>query len=210
MLKAVSHLKPDARKGARPPRMKDADVPGDDAARQTGLLLAVRDRRDKQSFSLLFDYYGPRIKALLMRSNMSEAHAEDILQDVMLTIWRKAQLFDPAKASASAWIYRVARNRMIDIIRKEQRAIPPELFENEADGATPSEDLEQVQEATLLREALARLPESQRTIIERVYLGELTHREVTEVTGLPIGTVKSRIRLGLEKLRHELRNLRTP
>ncbi len=185
-------------------------MPGDDAARQTDLLLAVRDRRDRASFSQLFDYYAPRLKALLLRSSMSDAQADDILQDVMLTIWRKAHLYDPAKASASAWIYRVARNRMIDIIRKEQRAIPSELYETDTEPGTQPDDLGQTQESALLREALGRLPEAQRVMIERVYLGELTHREVTEATGLPIGTIKSRIRLGLEKLRHELKHLRTP
>lgn len=184
-----------------------ADV---DAQRQTALLVAVRDSRDKAAFSQLFDHFAPRLKAMLMRSNMSAAQADDVLQDVMLTIWRKAHLFDENRASASAWIYRVARNRMIDIIRKESRAIPPELYEEAEEPDTQSADLGRTQEAQLLHQALQRLPENQRAMIERAYLGELTHQEINKDTGLPVGTIKSRIRLGLEKLRHELKDLRKP
>lgn len=177
---------------------------------QTALLIAVKESRDKAAFARLFDHFAPRLKAMLMHSNRSAAEADDVLQDVMLTIWRKARLFDPERASASAWIYRVARNRMIDIIRKESRAIPPELFETQDTGDSQSVEFGRAEEATALREALARLPDAQRVLIERAYLGELTHQEITRDTGLPVGTVKSRIRLGLEKLRHELKGLRKP
>jgi RNA polymerase sigma-70 factor (ECF subfamily) len=185
-------------------------VADSDAKRQTELLVAVRDSRDRTAFSQLFDHFAPRLKAMLVRSNMNQAQADDILQDVMLTIWRKAHLFDPARAGASAWIYRVARNRMIDIVRKERRAIPPELYDDAVEPEKQSADLGQAQEAQLLRAALERLPENQRAMIERAYLGELTHQEINRDTGLPVGTIKSRIRLGLEKLRHDLKDLRKP
>ena len=181
-----------------------------DAERQTALLVAVRDSRDRAAFSQLFDHFAPRLKAMLVRSNMNRTQADDILQDVMLTIWRKAHLYDPDRAAASAWIYRVARNRMIDIVRKEKRAIPPELYDDAAEPENQSVDLGHAQEAELLRAALMRLPESQRAMIERAYLGELTHQEINKDTGLPVGTIKSRIRLGLEKLRHDLKDLRKP
>ena len=187
-----------------------ARVTDSDAELQTSLLVAVRDNRDRQAFSRLFDHFAPRLKAMLVRSNMNQAQADDILQDVMLTIWRKAHLYDPARAGASAWIYRVARNRMIDIVRRERRAIPPELYDDAVEPETQSAELGHAQEARLLREALERLPEKQRAMIERAYLGELTHQEINRDTGLPVGTIKSRIRLGLEKLRHDLKDLRKP
>ena len=141
-----------------------------------------------------------------MRGGMSPAQAEDIVQDVMLTVWRKAHLFDPERAQVSAWIYQIARNRQIDVIRKERRPVPEELKQPDA----PQEDAAQVvaldQEVGKLKEALARLKPAQREMVEKAYLGELTHSDIREQTGLPLGTIKSRIRLGLEKLRHELKD----
>lgn len=177
---------------------------------QTEWLIAVRDRRDKAAFARLYDYFVPRLKGMLMRSGMPGAAAEDVVQDVMLTIWRKAHLYDETRARASAWIYRIARNRQIDVIRRRPRPVPDELVAEaetretrEADAAIGLE-----QEAAQLREAIKALPEAQRDIIERAYVGELTQAEIREATGLALGTIKSRIRLALEKLRHELRDLR--
>lgn len=176
---------------------------------QTLWMLAIRDRRDKAAFGRLFDHFAPRLKGFVIRSGAPAAQAEDIVQDVMLTVWRKAHLFDPERAQVSAWIYQVARNRQIDILRKEARPIP-EALKAEADDAEP--DAGQVialeQETDVLREALERLAPAQRDMIEKAYIGELSHTEIAEETGLPLGTIKSRIRLGLERLRHELKDLR--
>ncbi|TKZ18003.1 sigma-70 family RNA polymerase sigma factor [Shimia litoralis] len=171
-------------------------------------MLAVRDARDKAAFSELFDYFGPRLKGFVMRSGMSAAQAEEVVQDVMLTVWRKADLFDPHRAQVSAWIYQIARNRQIDVIRKEKRPVPEELREDPEVEPDASQILAVEQEAGKLKDALARLNENQRVILEKAYLGELTHQEISAQTGLPLGTIKSRIRLGLERLRHELGELR--
>lgn len=168
----------------------------------------MRDARDKAAFSELFDYFGPRLKGFVMRSGMSAAQAEEVVQDVMLTVWRKADLFDPHRAQVSAWIYQIARNRQIDVIRKEKRPIPEELREDPEVEPDASQILAVEQEAGKLKDALARLTENQRVILEKAYLGELTHQEISAQTGLPLGTIKSRIRLGLERLRHELGELR--
>ncbi|SFL39842.1 RNA polymerase sigma-70 factor, ECF subfamily [Shimia haliotis] len=175
---------------------------------QTTWMLAVRDARDKTAFAALFDHYAPRIKGLLMRKGCGHGQADEIVQDVMLTIWRKAAMFDPERAQVSAWIYQIARNRHIDVIRKENRPIPEEL--GEAPDAEPdaTQILGMEQESLHLREALSRLKPAQREMIEAAYLGEMSHRELSEKTGLPLGTIKSRIRLGLEKLRHELKGIR--
>ncbi|UWQ90465.1 sigma-70 family RNA polymerase sigma factor [Rhodobacteraceae bacterium M382] len=171
-------------------------------------MLAVRDRRDKDAFAALFDYFAPRLKGFIMRKGTSSAQAEEIVQDVMLTVWRKAAMFDPHRAQVSAWVYQIARNRHIDIRRKENRPVPEELYEDPGTEPDASQILAIDQEASHLKQALAQLSADQREIVEKAYLGELTHQQISEQTGLPLGTIKSRIRLGLERLRRELKGLR--
>ena len=182
--------------------------PPDEINAQTSWMLAVRDREDRRAFADLFDHFAPRIKGFIIKSGSSDAQAEEIVQDVMLTVWRKANKFDPHRAQVSSWIYQIARNRQIDIIRKERRPIPEELkTEPEADLDT-SQILALEQETERLKQALSRLGDAQRAMIEKAFIGELSHQEIQIETGLPLGTIKSRIRLGLEKLKHELKGLR--
>ncbi len=176
---------------------------------QTVWMIAIRDNRDRAAFAALFDHFAPRLKGFIMRSGTSSHQAEEIVQDVMLTIWRKAAMFDPHRAQVSAWIYQIARNRQIDIARKENRPMPEELREEPGSEPDASQILGVEQEAGQLKKALAGLKPEQREIIEKAYLGELTHQEISTQTGLPLGTIKSRIRLGLERLRHDLKDLKT-
>lgn len=171
-------------------------------------LVAVRDHRDRDAFGALFDYFAPRLKGFIMRTGTSAAQAEEIVQDVMLTVWRKAAMFDPHRAQASAWIYQIARNRQIDIIRKENRPIPDELSQPPESEPDASQILAFDQEAEKLKNAIKQLQPDQKEMIEKAYLGDLTHQEISVQTGLPLGTVKSRIRLGLNRLRKELEGLR--
>lgn len=165
---------------------------------------AVRDRQDERAFARLFRHFAPRVKAFLMKSGAAEALAEEVTQEVMATVWHKAALFDPARASVATWVFTIARNRRIDAIRRARRPEPEEL----PWGPEPEPDQEAAlamqQETTRLGEAIARLPEKQRDLIERAYFGELSHSEIAEATGLPLGTIKSRIRLALERLRHQM------
>lgn len=196
-----------------PPARSEPDVTQNQTSteglsEQTIWMLAIRDQRDKRAFKLLFDHFAPRLKGFVMRTGAPAAQAEDIVQDVMLTVWRKAHLFDPSRAQVSSWIYQIARNRQIDVIRKEARPVPEALRAEEDADEDAGQALVLEQETDLLRQALERLSPSQREMIERAYLGELTHTEIRDATGLPLGTIKSRIRLGLERLRHELKELR--
>lgn len=173
---------------------------------QTTWMIAVRDDRDREAFALLFDYFAPRLKGFIIRSGATPHQAEEIVQDVMLTIWRKAALFDPHRAQVSAWIYQIARNRQIDIARKENRPMPEELKEEPGAEPDASQIMAIEQETGQLKKALATLADEQREVIEKAYLGELTHQEISTQTGLPLGTIKSRIRLGLDRLRRELKD----
>lgn len=175
---------------------------------QTIWMLKIRDDRSRDAFSCLFDHFAPRLKGFLMRSGCSGNQAEDIVQDVLLTVWRKAHLFDPHRAQVSAWIYQIARNRQIDIARKENRPMPEELKIEPTSEPDASQIFGIEQETQQLRHALRALKPDQREMIEKAYLGELTHQEISNQTGIPLGTIKSRIRLGLEKLRHELKELK--
>lgn len=179
-----------------------------DLTEQTRLLISVRDQRDKAAFALLFDYYAPRLRAMLARSGCGGAQADDIVQDTMLKLWHKAGQFDPARASASAWVYRIARNAHVDAFRKQSRPLPDALLYEDPPGPPTDEAVALDQETRRLRAALERLGPAQRAIVQKAYLGELSHSEIRDLTGLPLGTIKSRIRLALERLRHDLKDLR--
>ena len=169
------------------------------------VLIRVRDHRDKEAFRALFQHFAPRIKAFLMRSGTDAAMAEECAQDVMASLWQKAHLFDPSRASASTWIFTIARNRRIDAIRKQKRPEPEDLPwgpEHEPDQA---DTLVLQQETEKLGQAIACLPRKQKELIEKAYFGDLTHSEIAEQTGLPLGTIKSRIRLALDRLRHAMK-----
>lgn len=167
-------------------------------------LVNIQKSKDMESFTKLFRHFAPRVKAFLMKSGAGHAQAEDVMQDAMAQVWRKAELFDPTRATAATWIFTIVRNRQIDLIRKERRPEPEDLPWGPEAQPNPEEETVAAQEQENLRKAIQRLPDTQREIIEKAYFGDLSHSEIAEYTGLPLGTIKSRIRLGLERLRHEL------
>ncbi len=168
------------------------------------MLVAVRDSQDKAAFAALFRHFAPRIKAFLMKSGASAALAEECAQDVMATLWQKSHLFDPARASVATWVFTIARNRRIDALRKSRRPEPEDLPWGPEAEPDQAEAMEMQQETDRLSAALAQLPAKQRALIERAYYGDLTHSEIAAETGLPLGTIKSRIRLALDRLRHHM------
>lgn len=174
---------------------------------QTKDLLAVRDLRDRAAFARLFDYFAPRLKAMMLRAGLRDGSAEDVVQDVMLSVWHKAAQFDPHRAEAAGWIYRIARNRRIDLARRRPLSQPEDLPEPESLEPDATQIIGLQQEALHLAEALDRLAPEQAEALRAAYFDDIPHSHISEIQGLPLGTIKSRIRLGLNRLRHELRNI---
>ena len=207
-LSGESHAAPAyARASGALPRVSEAETV-QQQTRQDAVwvaeMSAIRDARDKTAFAALFRHFAPRVKAFLMKGGMSDAAAEDCTQDVMAAVWRKAHLFDPARASVSTWVFTIARNRRIDLLRRSKRPEPEDLPWGPEPEPDQVEALGLEQDSARLREAIKELPEKQRDLIQRAYFGDLTHSEIAAETGLPLGTIKSRIRLALERLRHKL------
>ena len=139
-----------------------------------------------------------------MKSGAAESLAEECTQDVMATLWTKAHMFDPSRASASTWVFTIARNKKIDAIRKMRRPEPEDLSWGPEAEPDQEDVMSMRQEGDRLIKAIKALPEKQRDLIERAYFKDLSHSEIAEATGLPLGTIKSRIRLALDRLRHAM------
>ena len=167
----------------------------------SALMLAVRDGRDRAAFAALFRHFAPRLKSYLMKSGANATKAEDCVQDVMATVWHKAAQFDPERAAVSTWVYTIARNRMIDMLRRERRPEPEAMPWNEDAEPDQADVYAAAEDSRILSAALAELPEKQRHLIQRAFYGDLSHSEIALETGLPLGTIKSRIRLALDRLR---------
>ena len=176
-----------------------------DAARWAKELKLVRDEKNIEAFERLFNHFAPKVKGFLMKSGTDSAMVEECVQEVMATVWNKANLFDPTRASAATWIFTIARNKKIDALRKQRRPEPEDLGwgpEHEPD----QEDVVALQQETeRLGQAIANLPMKQRQLLERAYFSDMSHNEIAAATGLPLGTIKSRIRLALERLRHAMK-----
>jgi RNA polymerase sigma-70 factor (ECF subfamily) len=188
---------------ARPPGETLGEA---DRARFADLLVLVAEKQDRTAFAELFSYYAPRVKSYLMRLGADGAAAEEITQDVMVTVWRKATLFDRAQASVSTWIFRIARNRRIDVFRRTKRPDldPEEAMILPAAAEAPGERIEAMQTEARVREAMRDLPEEQLLLLRLAFYEGLSHREIAEKLDVPLGTVKSRIRLAFAKMKSRL------
>ncbi|GAB4366318.1 MAG: sigma-70 family RNA polymerase sigma factor [Kiloniellaceae bacterium] len=171
------------------------------------LVEAIAAQHDREAFKRLFAVFAPRVKAFARRMGAEPQVAEDLAQDVMLTVWRRAAQFDRRKASASTWIFTIARNRRIDMIRREARpSFDPEDPSLAAEGEVPADErLAGRRRAQDLRRAVARLPEEQAQLMRLAYFEDKSHGAIAEELDLPLGTVKSRIRLAMQKLRQMLK-----
>ena len=167
------------------------------------LLQAVVERRDQESFGTLFDYYAPRVKAYLKRLGAPDGQAEDIVQEVMLTVWRKADSYDPAKAGVGTWIFTIARNLRIDHLRRDRRPrLDPEDPRLTPDAPPqPDEEIESRHEQDQVRQALQALPEDQARVVTMAFYDGKSHGEIATALSIPLGTVKSRLRLAFRRVR---------
>jgi RNA polymerase sigma-70 factor, ECF subfamily len=168
------------------------------------LLGRVAADRDRAAFAALFNHFAPRVKAYLLRLGAPPAVAEDLAQEALLSLWRKAHLFDPAKASAATWLFTIARNLRIDAIRRERRPeLDPEDFLPEAAPAADDRIVLADNEAQL-RAALKDLPADQIQVIELSFFADKPHSEIAAQLDIPLGTVKSRLRLAMARLKRAL------
>jgi RNA polymerase sigma factor (sigma-70 family) len=166
----------------------------------------VADARDRAAFTILFDHFGPRLKSYLIRQGTPNGMAEEITQDTMIVLWNKAALFDPAKSSISTWLFRVARNRRIDLLRRDKsdRIDPNDPIFHPSPSSDADDDMDASQRDERVREAMKQLKGEQLDLIRASFFLNQSHSEIAERTGLPLGTVKSRIRLAFKKLRDAL------
>lgn len=175
------------------------------------LIIAIARTSDREAFVLLFDHFSPRVKALLMQRGTPADLAEELAQETLLTVWRKAALFDPSRAGASTWIATIARNLRIDAARREKRSRLSTVYDIlEQEGEAP-EQPDQLMAGTerdaLVRTALTSLSTDQYTVVKLAFLEGLTHQDVATRLSIPLGTVKSRLRLAMARLRGALEDL---
>ena len=170
------------------------------------LLVRVGRDRDKSAFAELFDYFAPRVKSFLLRFGTDMSLAEEIAQEAMIMVWRRAETYDPRQSAASTWIFTIARNKRIDRLRRENRPLP-----DMTDPAVMPESIKtgeiqvaRMQQEKKIRHALKNLPEEQAKMIFSAYYEEKSHREIAEESGVALGTVKSRIRLALNRMRAQI------
>ena len=170
---------------------------------QALLVEAIAAKADKEAFAALFRHFAPKVKGYLIKIGTSRGEAEELTQEVMLTIWRKAATFDRRQASVATWLFTIARNRRIDAVRKEKR---PELDPSDPMLVPDEPEAADVRLDTLEREAritraLKTLPKEQADLVHEAFYLAKSHSQIADETKLPLGTVKSRLRLAFARLR---------
>lgn len=173
------------------------------------LLAAIAVRGDRDAFATLFGHFAPRVKGYLLRLGLPDAQAEELAQETMLTVWRRAEQFDPASGGAAAWIFTIARNLRIDAVRRDRLAPRLELLAEEPP-PPPAADaaIEATQHTDRVRAAMARLPAEQAEVVRLSFFDDRPHAEIERALGIPLGTVKSRLRLAMTRLRALLDDIR--
>jgi RNA polymerase sigma-70 factor (ECF subfamily) len=169
-------------------------------------LKTVGETQDKASFSLLFEHFSPRLKSFLLKAgNLDEESAEELVQETMIKVWRRSSTFSPTQASASTWIYTIARNTRIDWFRKQSREDPAALnaddIYDDNEDESPYSMLVQIRQNDQISQQLRELPQEQAEVLRMMYLQGMSGQQISDALGLPLGTVKSRTRLALGKLK---------
>lgn len=200
------HDRADRASADRPATERTMDRHIVDAAeteRLNALLVSVGRDRDRQAFVALFHHFAPRLKSYLQRLGVDAGGADEIVQEVMVSVWRRADSYDPALSAAGTWIYTIARNRRIDVLRRERRPEidpdDPALVPDPVDPADRAVELEQDSER--LHRAIRTLPPEQADLLKMAFFEDKPHSVIAAERNLPLGTVKSRLRLALARLR---------
>jgi len=169
------------------------------------LIGRVAAHGDRDAFKLLFEHFAPRVKGFLVKTGMNADAAEEIAQMTLLTVWRKAAQFDPASAGAAAWIFTIARNLRIDSARAAARlaktAVSAGRDETPEVAHSPEAMMTRCEDVSRVSAALLQLSDEQSTVIRMSFIEEQPHGEIAERLGIPLGTVKSRIRLAMARLK---------
>lgn len=185
--------------------------PKECADEMSSYLHQVATERCKRSYAKIFSFFAPRVKSYALRQMGNDALAMELVQDTMANVWQKAHLFDKSKGSPSTWIFTIARNIRFDMLRKQQNRkedicsedLWPVLFEHTADTSVP--DLDEQTTLTEIGETLNKLPPKQQVVIEAIYVAGKSQQEVADELAIPLGTVKSRTRLALQRLKELLK-----
>lgn len=181
---------------------------GDDLS---ACVLAVAQHGDRQAFAALFKHFAPRVKSYLVRLGSTDSAAEELAQETLISVWRKAPLFDPQQAAVSTWVFTIARNLRVDDYRRRQH-VTEDAAEGEEEAVPdtapgPDEQTFVAQREDRVRRAMAQLSEEQACIVRLSFFEEQPHARIAEQLGLPLGTVKSRVRLAVGHLRRLLEGL---
>lgn len=169
------------------------------------LMTAIAERRDRQAFAALFESFAPRIKSYLMRTLPDPVRCDEVVQEVMLTVWRRAETYDSGRAAVSTWIFAIARNARVDAVRKERRPeVDPDDPALVRETVAPEERVDALRRQEELHAALEALPDEQAAVLRGAYFDGKTLRAIAEESEIPLGTVKSRVRLALARLRQAI------
>jgi RNA polymerase sigma-70 factor (ECF subfamily) len=195
------------------PTTPDHTVPAENSSDQNSemvdLVARIAGQRDRDAFLALYKVFAPRVKSFLRSRGLAEQAADDVLQIAMLAVWEKAYLYNPEKAGVSTWIFTIARYKYIDSLRRSGRQATELATQDEpdlraADVPVAEDEVMHDQRKAAVQNAIAGLPADQQSVVYLTYINGLSHSEIAERLGLPLGTVKSRIRRAFQRLRLDL------
>ncbi len=209
----ASHAFSGLTRGMKPPatiandRTGMTTAPPPQAQLHADMLVRVGRDQDREAFVSLFHFFAPRIKSYLLKNGADETTAEEVVQNTFITVWEKAAGYNPKKAAASTWIFTIARNKRIDTLRRQKFVVPLEDDALDLLDSTPhAQDSAYTDHASIeqLHSAIDSLPKEQADLLHMAFFEDKSHQAIADETAIPLGTVKSRLRLAMEKLRHML------
>lgn len=179
-------------------------------AYHSGLMTRIAEGQDWQAFEELFAFYGPRVKAMMIKAGADSTLAEDLAQETMTKVWRKASFYVSKRGAVSTWIYTIARNTRIDRLRRASSQPYDDIAELDiaSDAPTGEDEVNLKQQSERVVEAVGDLPQEQRKVIELAFMHDMAQSEIAEKLSLPLGTVKSRMRLAYGKLKAKLEDVK--